>query len=145
MDNLQVKTPWWFWVVGILFLLLGLVACWGYWTEMTLPDAQYLEAYGAEMAGLRGETPWWSISGYAIGVWGGLAGSILLLLRKKLCLPFFYASFIGAIIGWSWNVIDVRFRDAMGGAGWGFLIFVLLECIFIIWFARRMVSKGIVR
>jgi len=145
METRVNKAPWWFWLVSILFLLLNLVACWGYWSEMTMSDEAYLEAYGAVMNNLRGETPWWSISGYAIGVWGGLAGSILLLLRKKLCLPFFYASFIGAIVGWSWYIIDIRFRDAMGTPGWVFMILIWLECIFIIWFARKMLVKGILR
>ena len=144
MSTSLSRAPWWFWAVSLLFLLLNLVACWGYWAEMTLSYEAYLEAYGKVMTDLRGETPWWSISGYAIGVWGGLAGTILLLLRKKLCLPFFYASFIGAIVGWSWNIIDMRFRDAMGTAGWVFMILIWLECIFIIWFARRMRTKNII-
>jgi len=136
---------WWFWAIAILFLLLNFVACWGYWLEMTLTDETYSKAYGAEMAALRGKTPAWSISAYAVGVWGGLIGTVLLLLRKKQCLPFFYASFAGAIIGWSWNIIDVRFRDLMGAAGWGFMIFIWLECLFIIWFARRMRARGVLR
>jgi len=67
MEVALKKTPWWFWGVCIVFILLNLVACWGYWTEMTLPDEAYLKAYGAEMAQLRGQMPWWSTSGLSDG------------------------------------------------------------------------------
>ena len=33
----ETKTvKWWFWAVAVFFLLLNLIACWGYWLEMTL-------------------------------------------------------------------------------------------------------------
>jgi len=134
-----------FWVVGIIFLLWSLMGCAGYLAEHLMPHAKYIESFGAEKAALRGETPVWATAAYAVGVWGGLAGAILLLLGKKLCLPFFYASFIGALLGFSVSIFDGRFRAVMGGGDWAMMLLVWAVCIFIIWWARKHKAKGVLR
>ncbi len=145
MENLKKNTPWWFWVIGIIYLLWSFIGCGGYLAEQLMSESAYTESFGVEMAGLRELTPSWATAGYAIGVWGGLIGVILLLLRRKLCLPFFYASFIGAIIGFMPSIFDERFKVVLGGGDYGLMIFIWLVCIFIIWFARKMVSMGLLR
>jgi len=139
------KAPWWFWVIAILYLLWSFIGCGMYLVEHMMSDAAYVENFGAELLPLRNITPWWATAGYAIGVWGGLVGVILLMLRKQWCLPFFYASFAGAIIGFIPSIFDERFKVVMGVGDYGLMIFIWLECIFIIWFARKMRSKGIIR
>jgi len=143
MSNAPLKAPWWFWVITILYLLWSFIGCGMYLVEHMMDDTAYAEAFGAELLSLRGVTPWWATSGYAIGVWGGLVGIILLMLRKKLCLPFFYASFAGAIMGFIPSLFDARFRAVMGSGDYGFMVFIWAACIFIIWFARKMHAKGI--
>jgi len=145
MENAIPKTPWWFWLIVALCFLWNLVGCTMYLAEHLMADAAYGEAFGAELLSVREFVPWWATAGYAVGVWGGLVGIILLLLRKKLCLPFFYASFLGAIIGFLPSIFDERFKAVMGGGDYGMMIFIWAECIFIIWFARKMLSKGIIR
>ena len=145
MDNTQPKAPWWFWTVAIIYLLWSFMGCGMYLVEHMMSDAAYGEAFGQDLLGVRGFTPMWATSGYAVGVWGGLVGVILLLLRKKLCLPFFYASLIGAIIGFLPSIFDERFKAVMGGGDYGFMIFIWIECIFIIWFARLMAATTILR
>ena len=141
----RTKTAWWFWVIAILYLLWSFVGCGGYLAEHMMSDAAYRDAFGDELLGLRGLTPWWATAGYAVGVWGGLIGGIFLLLRRKLCLPFFYASLIGAIIGFIPSIFDDRFKAVMGGGDYGLMAFIWVICIFIIWFARLMSSKGVLR
>jgi len=140
-----VKIPWWFWGITFVYLLWSFVGCGMYLVEHTMSDAAYAENFGADLLSLRDVIPWWATSGYAIGVWGGLVGIIFLLLRKKLCLPFFYISFIGAIIGFIPSIFDERFKAVMGGGDYGFMGFIWLACIFIIWFARKMLAKGYLR
>jgi len=145
MSDIRIKTPAWFWVIAILYLLWSFVGCGGYLAEHLMGDAAYGEAFGAEMLSLRGLTPFWATAGYAIGVWGGLVGGLLLLLRKRLSLLFFYASFLGAVIGFLPSIFDGRFKAVMGAGDYGFMVFIWLICLFIIWLARKMLSKGIIR
>ena len=139
------KTPWWFWLITSIYLIWSAFACYHYWLEMSLPQDAYIKAFGEEAAAIRGLAPWWSVSSYAIGVWGGLVGVLVLILRRKWCLPFFYASLAGAVIGWSWNILDIRFRTLMGAGSWALMIFIWLECIFIIWFAHTLLRKGVIK
>jgi len=145
MDSEIQKPPTLFWVIVILYLLWALIGCGGYLAEHMMSDAAYGENFGADMLALRGQTPIWATSGYAVGVWGGLIGGILLLLRKKLCLPFFYASLAGAVIGFLPTILMEKFRAVMGGGDWAFMLFIWAICIFIIWFARKKASRGILR
>lgn len=116
-----------------------------YLAEHMLAEGPYIEAFGADMWTLKALTPWWSTAGYAIGVWGGLIGVILLLLRKSLCVPFFYASFVGAVIGFLPSILDERFRAVLGAGDYGLMIFIWAECLFVIWFARKMRADQILR
>jgi len=102
MTETSIHPPWWFWSIGVVLLLWGLMGIWFYWIEVTMSDATYVEIYGKELLDVRHRVPAWSISGYAIGVWGGLLGTICLLLRRRWALPFYIASLIGAILGWVW-------------------------------------------
>jgi len=145
METESHKPPTLFWVIAILFFLWSLVGCAGYLAEHLMSDAAYGEGFGEEMLALRGQTPIWATSAYAVGVWGGLIGAILILLRKKLCLPFLYASFAGAIIGFLPSLINEKFRAVMGGGDWAMMLFIWAVCLFIIWFARKKVAKGILR
>lgn len=146
-DNVppRPKAPWWFWLVAVLYLLWNIIGCSMYLAEHMMGQESYIAAFGADLWALKEITPWWATAGYAVGVWGGLIGIILLLLRKKLCLPFFYASFVGAVIGFLPSILDGRFRAVMGGGDYGMMIFIWAECLLIIWLARKFTAKGILR
>ncbi len=143
MDNVKMKAPWWFWVIGVLYLLWNLVGCSMYLTEQFMGDAAYGEMFGAEMLAVRDFVPAWATAGYAIGVWGGLVGIILFLLRKRLCLPFFYASFIGAVIGHLPSLLDTRFSELLGFGDYILMAIIFTECLLIIWIARKMRARGV--
>ena len=46
-------------------------------------------------------TPTWMVAAYAIAVWVGLAGALLLLLRRKLAVPLLLVSLIAVIVQFS--------------------------------------------
>lgn len=48
--------------------------------------------------------PAWVTASYATAVWIGIVGSFLLLLRKKLALPTFILSLVGALLQISYNL-----------------------------------------
>ena len=145
MEDVNIKTPRWFWVIGALFLIWSIIGCSGYLAEHLMSDTAYGEAFGAELLAVRGLTPIWATAGYAVGVWGGLVGVILFLLRKTLCMPFLYASFLGAVIGFLPSIFDGRISAVMGPFDYGFMVFIWLLCILIIWIARKMRARGILR
>lgn len=133
-----------FWIVGVLLLIWALIGCFMYWMEMTMSDAAYLETFGQEATRMRPLIPAWSVAGYAIGVWAGLVGAVLLLLKKRLALPAYVISFFGALIGWGWYVINSEAASMMAtNGGWYMMIFVFVMCLFSIWWARKKAAQGL--
>lgn len=134
-----------FWLVGALLLVWGLIGISFYLYEVTLSDEKYLEGYGQAMLDIRHRVPAWSMSGYAIGVWAGLVGTICLLLRRRMAQPLYIISFLGAVAGWGWYLIDGPGRKSLENGGWVMLAVVITLCLFSIWWARRKIADGTLR
>lgn len=113
-----------------------------YLAERLMGDAAHSEYFGSAMTGLREITPVWATAGYAVGVWFALAGLIALLLRKRAAITLLTLSLIGAVIGFLPYFIDGRFKSALTGGDYGFMIFIFAECIFILWLARLMLRPA---
>src|SRR3546814_16804363 len=95
------KAPWHLWMVGVLSLLWN--ARGGYDYTMTqMHNRAYIEAAMGPM-GLSYDDavafidsfPLWADALWALGVWGSVAGSVLVLLRSRCALPAFWV-FIGS-------------------------------------------------
>ena len=54
--------------------------------------------------------PLWANFGWGLGVWMGLVGSVLLVLRHRWAAPAFALSFVGAIVGLATRCSDRRRR-----------------------------------
>ena len=87
--TVSARTPWHLWVVGLLSLLWNCIGCYDYVMSQTR-NAEYMrmitEPYGVDTQAAVAyfdSYPVWADVAWALGVWGALAGSILLLLRRK--------------------------------------------------------------
>ncbi|MBU3974684.1 MAG: hypothetical protein KKE42_12910, partial [Alphaproteobacteria bacterium] len=71
-------------------------------------------------------------------------GAILLLLRRKLALPVFVASFLGWLAG---AVYAFALSDGMQAMGsmWPMQIVIGAACVFFIWYAWMLGKKGVLR
>ena len=49
--------------------------------------------------------PIWAQFGWGLGVWGGLAGSVLLLLRSRWAVWAFGLSLLGAVLGLGYQIV----------------------------------------
>ncbi|MDG2003579.1 MAG: hypothetical protein P8J20_09645 [Novosphingobium sp.] len=89
-------TPRHLWIVGILSLLWNAFGAYDF-LMTNVRDAAYLEqmGVGAEMMQYIDAFPYWVMTAWAIGVWGGVAGSLLLLLRSKYAAYLFSFSLLG--------------------------------------------------
>jgi hypothetical protein len=134
-----------FWVIAALFLLWNVIGCGLYLVEVTMTDAQYAEAYGEAMAAARDFYPAWAVAAYAVAVWGGLLGAILLLLRRGLSVTLFSLSVIAAVIGFIPSFISAPLREAAGTTFWVMPVIVVFIGLVEVWFARRSRANGMLR
>jgi hypothetical protein len=93
-DTRSLKAPWHLWLVGVIAVLWNAYGGYDYTMSMT-QGAAYMATSGMTPDQIRfyDAMPVWMTAVWAIGVWGGVAGSLLLLLRSKLAFPVFAVSF----------------------------------------------------
>ena len=141
----RARAPWHLWVVGVLTVLWNGFGCVDYVMTQTNRDAWFAQM-GMTAAQLEyfNAVPAWTLGAWAIGVWGGLLGGILLLLRRKLATPVFVASFLGWLAGaiYAFGLSDGL--EAMGSM-WPMQIVIGAACLFFIWYAWTMGKRGVLR
>ena len=105
-----VRTPWHLWVVGVVALLWNSFGCVDYFMTQTRQDEWFAQmGMTAAQVEYFNAMPMWTHGAWAIGVWGGVLGSLLLLLRNKLAFPVFAVS-LGAFL------ISLLYTDAYADA-----------------------------
>ena len=133
-----------FWVISILALLWNAMGCAAYIGMTQLTPEVAAEAYGQGFADIFATKPAWATGAFAIAVFGGLLGSICLLIRRKWAVILFILSLLGVIIHDIWGVMAgtlavVSTLDKV------MTVVVLLIAIFLVWFARKKAVDGILR
>lgn len=131
--------PWYLWVVGGLAILWNGVGTvlWG--GTSFLPDtflAGLPPAHRDYVSGL----PIWSTLTWGLGVLGGVAGSILLLLRNRLAVPAFALSLFGAVANTMAYVTD---PPPDGFFNLPLTLSIIGFALFLLWFAHLMKRRGV--
>lgn len=91
------KALWHLWVVGVVSTLWNAFGCFDYVMTQTKNDS-YLAQFTAEQRAYFDSYPAWADATWAFGVWGALAGSILLLLRNRFAVIAFAVSLTGLFL-----------------------------------------------
>lgn len=90
----RIKAPILFWIVAVLTLLWNGFG--GYDYVMTQShNAAYLAAFTPEKRAYFDNFPWYLVTVWALGVWGAVAGSLLLLIRSRHAVAAFAVSLCG--------------------------------------------------
>jgi hypothetical protein len=139
------RTPVHLWIVGILALLFNGFGCLDY-TMTNLKNPAWLANMSADQLAYMDSLPGWLTGFWAIGVWGGLAGAILLLMRSRYAVLAMALSCIGAVIGLGYQMTMTNMpasmkAGAMGIIGWA----IILITIFLLWYSWSMEKKGVLR
>lgn len=94
----DARAPVHLWIVGILALLWNAYGCYDYLMTVMANQA-YLAQFPPEALAYWNSLPAWTTAMWAFGVWGGLVGSILLLMRNRYAVWSYMLSMVGAIVG----------------------------------------------
>ena len=109
MDEVQArKTPAHLWIVGVPALLWNCIGPIDY-TMTRMRNTDYLAAMmptvdpNAMLAWVDA-FPIYAQFGWGLGVWMGLIGSILLLMRHRWAVPALALSLVGAVLGLGYQI-----------------------------------------
>ena len=152
---------WSFWIIIVVTLIFNIMGVINYFVQMNADSlASFPEKYRPIIEG----RPAWATAAFAIAVFGGSLGSLLLLLRKSAAYCLFIASLLGAIVtmthtlGIASSVIDfsafeilmmiLMMMHIFGVAGlrsfeiWIGVLMQLVVTAFLIWYSKLIERKG---
>ncbi len=134
MRNLKNKPNTWFWVLSIIALLWNLIGLNAYLQQVFNIEA-YKDVYTAEQIDMILRTPHWVNTAFAIAVFSGCIGCVLLLLRQKLSYIFLIISGVTVVLQMGYglgtgNVINFIIP-----------ILTILVSMVLIWFCKMALAK----
>jgi hypothetical protein len=131
------------WIVGVVTLLWNAMGAFDYLMTQTKNEA-YMANFTPEQLEYFYGFPAWVVACWAIAVWGGVLGSILLLLRKALAVPVFLVSFLAMVATTIHNFVLTDGLEVMGGAGAvAFSAVIFVVALFLYLYARAMRGRGV--
>jgi len=143
MNNKTVGIAHWsFWVIGAIMLLWNVMGSMNFLWQMSA-DANTLATFPETHRAIIEGRPVWATGGFAIAVFGGALGCILLLLKKAAAYYLFVAALLGVTvtiihtIRIAGSVIDFSYLEIF--------VMILLPFVvaaFLIWYSKLAESKA---
>lgn len=88
------------------------------------------------------DIPAWYTAAFAIAVFAGAIGSILLLLKKKLATPILVLSLLGILVQMYYNFFVSKSMEVYGPGSVVMPVLVILVGIFLVWFSKKLKAEG---
>jgi hypothetical protein len=136
------------WIVGALSLLWNGFGCYDY-LMTRMRDTDYLASMmpdvdpQAMLAYIDG-LPLWAQFGWGLGVWLGLIGAALLIVRNRLAVPAYLLSLLGAVVGLGYQLANPM-PEIKGFLAMGMPIGIILIALGQYLYARAQRASGVLR
>ena len=128
---------WSFWAIGAVALVWNVMGVINFFVQMN-PDV--LAAYRESERAIVEGRPAWATGGFAIAVFGGAFGCLLILLRKSAAYYLFIASLLGVIVTMT-HTLGVGIDFGLGEI-LGIILMPLVVAAFLIRYSKWAESKG---
>ena len=139
------RTPMHLWIVGALATLWNGFGCFDYLMTQTR-NAEYLAGFTDPQRIYFESFPIWVEAAWACGVWGGLVGSLLLLVRSRYAVAAFAVSLLGLAVSTVYQyVLNSPPADMMTGPMVAMNVVIWVVVIALLYYALRMRRKGVLR
>ena len=136
-DHNESKVHWSFWLIGTFMLIWNIMGCINFIVQMN-PDmiASYRET---EQSIIQGR-PAWATVAFALAVFCGALGCLLLMLKKSVAYYLFIASLLGVVVTMIYTLgADIDFDT---GEVKGIIFMPVAVAVFLIWYAKYVERKG---
>jgi len=135
-DETVGSIHWSFWIISVVTLIFNVMGVINYFVQMNADSlASFPESYRPIIEG----RPAWATAAFAIAVFGGSLGCLLLLLKKSAAFYVLIASLLGVI------VTMMHIFGVAGFSSFEIWIGVLMQLVvtaFLIWYSKQAESKG---
>jgi hypothetical protein len=143
--TVQDHTPVHLWIVGIVALLWNAYGCYDY-VMSVMANQAYMSQFTADQIAYWDSLPSWLTAFWALGVWGALAGSLLLLARSRHAVLAFGLSLLGIVVSFGYQMAATEMPASMQEGAMAIMpwvIFIVGVALFL--YSRNMEKKGVIR
>ena len=138
----RAPTPIHLWIIGGVTLLWNAFGALDYLMTQT-ENASWMAKFTQEQLDYFYGFPMWVEVFWALAVWGGVLGSILLLLRKCLALPVLVVSLVSMVITAVYNFGLSNGMDIMGTGGFMFTVAIFIVALGLVIYARALQKRDV--
>ena len=135
------ETPNWIFVASVIFIGWNMTGAIFYLNEMFMGPEMF-DTMNSAKQDFFSSRPAWGTASYATAVWVGLVGAFLLLLRKRLALPVFIVSLIGALLQITYNLFIGGGLDAFGPSALIVPSLVTIIGFVEVWASKKATDEG---
>ncbi len=139
-DKTVSDVHWSFWAIGAIALLWNAMGVMNLFWQMNSDNLAAMPELHRAIAEGR---PTWATAAFALAVFGGALGCLLLLLRKRAASYLMIASFIGMVVH-MFSYFGMA-NLAVGFSPSDIVLIVVMPiavAAFLIWYTKRAESKG---
>jgi hypothetical protein len=146
----QARTPVHLWIVGAVALLYSCFGAYDY-VMSHMRDLTYISN---AMPGVDANAalawidafPVYAKIGWALGVWGGLLGAILLLMRSRYALWAFVASLVGIVLSIGYQLALAPPLHGAEGAAYKVMPWVIIVIgVALLAYSQAMAKRNVLR
>ena len=146
----RTRTPAHLWIVGAIALLYSCFGAYDY-VMSHMRDLHYL---ASSMPGVDPNTalawmdefPAYAKIGWALGVWGGVLGSFLLLMRSRFAVWAFAISMIGIVLSIGYQLVLAQPLEGAQGTAYRLMPWIIIGVgLALLSYSQAMAKRRVLR
>ena len=125
-----------FWGISSMALIWNLIGVFNYLTQAFMTD-EILATLPKDQQAVYQDVPAWVTAAFAIAVFSGSFGALLLLLKKKIASTFFILSFAGITAQMTYGLLINENSDSYGPLGLFMPLMIIAIGGYLIWYSKK--------
>jgi hypothetical protein len=134
----------WHRLIGILAVVWNLLGVYAYLMHAYMTDESIALLPENEQA-LYTDIPAWYTAAFAIAVFAGALGSVLLLIKRKMATPFLLLSLLAIFVQMYYNFFMSKALEVYGIGNAVMPIFIIIVGVYLVWYSRTLQNAGLLR
>ena len=141
MNDQNTTLPTSFWVISVIALVWNIMGVYSFYIQTFISESQ-LDAMTAEQIAVYESFPSWIYWIFGVAVFGGLLGSIGLLMKKGWCKPLFVISLVAIIIQMGYAFLLTDHMEVYGPSSLIVPLAIIAVAAFLVYYSKQCAEKG---
>ena len=138
MNNKNVNAVHWsFWVIATFMLIWNVMGCINFFVQM---NPNMVASYRETEQAIILDRPSWATVAFAVAVFGGALGCVLLMFKKFTAFYLFVFSLLGVVVTII-HTLSIGIEFSIGEVI-GIILMPLVVAVLLIWYSIYVKNKG---